>query len=117
MTNKYEENDRKVQEIEGKVDASVVGTVFFCYLFYVIKIPLFLVIHVLFVSLFCRYFFLLQTYRLRAVWCLNEECFVFLLAYSLVHEFVLVIRESKLILILTVLWKFKWPSEFVAFLY
>ena len=64
---KYEEYGRKNQEIEGEVDDSVEGTFFLCYLFYVFRIALFPVIHVPFVSLFCRSFFLFQIYRLCAV--------------------------------------------------
>ena len=48
-------------------------------------------------------FFSFQTYGLRAVCCLHEVYFVFLLASLLVHEFVLLTSELKLILILTVL--------------
>ena len=58
LANKYEEYDRKDQEIEGKVDDTVVGAIFFCYPIYVFRIPLSLVIHVApFVFLFCRSFF------------------------------------------------------------
>ena len=67
LANKYEEYDRNDEEIEGEVDYSVVGTVFLYYLFYMFRLALFPVIHVPFVSLFCCFFLLFQTYGLRAV--------------------------------------------------